>query len=93
MVSAIFAGCGLGALFAVVPLTLALHRFGGRCLFSSLLLISACVTALMPLAAFYNPILMVPARIVQGLTMATVLPMTGYLSARWAPIAEIGEDH
>ena len=46
--------------------------------------------ALGPLAHI-SPLWMLPGRIVQGLALSTVMPMTGAVSAEWAPISEMGK--
>src|SRR4051812_19121332 len=90
-ISAVFAGGGIGAIAMVLPVVYALHFFGPRIVFASLLGLSAIATLLITPLARITPLMMVPARIVQGMALSSVLPLMGCISAEWAPLAEIGK--
>uniref|UniRef100_A0A1I7X982 MFS domain-containing protein n=1 Tax=Heterorhabditis bacteriophora TaxID=37862 RepID=A0A1I7X982_HETBA len=92
-----FAGAGAGAILAALPLALLLHRFGGRIVMGILLLLSSLGTILLPFAARHATnqqlpiaLFVFPLRIMQGLAVAAVMPMMGFVSANWAPVGEIG---
>ncbi|KAE9547402.1 hypothetical protein FO519_009387 [Halicephalobus sp. NKZ332] len=90
-ISKIMGSGGLGALVSVMPLVHLLHNFGPRSVFSVLLFFSGLATiALGPLAKI-SPLWMLPGRIIQGFALSTVMPMTGAVSAEWAPLTEIGK--
>ncbi|CAI4224023.1 unnamed protein product [Auanema sp. JU1783] len=93
-----FAGAGAGAIIAALPLAFLLQIFGGRMVMSVLLLLSAIGTCFIPYAATFAlehalPIstLIFPLRIIQGIGVASVMPMMGFVSAHWAPVTEIGK--
>uniref|UniRef100_A0A0K0EQ67 MFS domain-containing protein n=1 Tax=Strongyloides stercoralis TaxID=6248 RepID=A0A0K0EQ67_STRER len=88
--SAIFAGGGIGAIVMIIPVVYAIHNFGALAIFSLLLILSSIATILMSFVAKIDVLYMVPARIIQGLAMASVMPMMGVVSANWAPLKEIG---
>ncbi|KAI1720413.1 major facilitator superfamily domain-containing protein [Ditylenchus destructor] len=89
--SAAFAGGGIGAIAMVLPVVYALHYFGPRLVFASLLAWSGVATFAIPFLARISPLVMVPARIIQGLALSAVLPLMGCISAEWAPVSEIGK--
>lgn len=72
-VSLVFASIGIGAIVSVLPVVLLLQSFGSRYLFSTLLMISAISTALFSPLAKISPILMAPLRLLQGLSLSTVM--------------------
>jgi MFS family permease len=68
-----------------------MHVFGSRYVFSILLALAGIATALLGPLAKLSPILMTPARLVQGVTLASVMPLMGSVTANYAPEAEIGK--
>uniref|UniRef100_A0A0K0FMS8 MFS domain-containing protein n=1 Tax=Strongyloides venezuelensis TaxID=75913 RepID=A0A0K0FMS8_STRVS len=88
--SAIFAGGGIGAIVMVIPVVYAIHHLGALTVFSILLTLSSIATIVMSFVAKIDVLYMVPARIIQGLAMASVMPMMGVVTANWAPLKEIG---
>ncbi|KAK0404152.1 hypothetical protein QR680_017313 [Steinernema hermaphroditum] len=89
-VSLIFGASGLGAIVALLPAILALHRFGARTVLGVLMLLSSVATLLMPHFGYFDPLWMIPFRTVQGMGIAVVMPVLGYISGQWSPIDEIG---
>ena len=82
---------GLGALISVMPLVHLIHKYGPRSVFGIILFFSGLATiALGPLARI-SPLWMLLGRLVQGFALSTVMPMTGAVSAEWAPMTEIGK--
>uniref|UniRef100_A0A0N4ZRG9 MFS domain-containing protein n=1 Tax=Parastrongyloides trichosuri TaxID=131310 RepID=A0A0N4ZRG9_PARTI len=88
--SAIFAGGGIGAIIMVIPVVYAIHHLGALFVFSTLLIMSSLATIAMSFSAKIDVFYMVPSRIIQGLAMASVMPMMGVVSANWAPLKEVG---
>lgn len=74
-ISTIFAGSGVGMVVMVLPVVYALHYFGSRLVFGGLLLCSAVATCSAAILAHIGPLWMVPARVVQGMTLSSSLPL------------------
>jgi len=90
-ISKIMGSGGLGALISVMPLVHLIHKYGPRSVFGIILFFSGLATiALGPLARI-SPLWMLLGRLVQGFALSTVMPMTGAVSAEWAPMTEIGK--
>uniref|UniRef100_A0A0N4ZS57 MFS domain-containing protein n=1 Tax=Parastrongyloides trichosuri TaxID=131310 RepID=A0A0N4ZS57_PARTI len=88
--AAVFSGSGLGAFITVIPVVYAINHLGAKNIFSSLLFLSSIGTILMAYVPKINVYLLVPMRIIQGLSMASVMPMMGYVSSTWTAKEEIG---
>lgn len=94
-ISAIFAGGGLGAIAAALPVVYALNYFGPRTVFSALIAASALATLAMPTLARIgdSPLWMMASRVLQGAALSATLPLMGCVSAEWAPLSEVREGH
>jgi MFS family permease len=90
-ISTIMAAGGFGALLFVLPIVQLIHHAGVRVVFGSLLMISGIATIALGPLAHLSPLWMLPGRIIQGLALSTVMPMTGAVSAEWAPLTEMGK--
>ncbi|TKR80644.1 hypothetical protein L596_014687 [Steinernema carpocapsae] len=89
-ISLIFGASGFGAIIALFPVIFALHQFGARYVLGVLMLMSSVATLLMPFAGRVEPMWMIPFRAVQGMGIAVVMPILGYISGNWSPVDEIG---
>ncbi|KAH7728881.1 Major facilitator superfamily [Aphelenchoides avenae] len=89
-ISYVFSGAGFGAILFVIPVVYALHYFGSRVTFSFVLICSSLATICLSPLARVGPMWMVPARLLQGLALAAVMPLMGKISAEWSPFSEIG---
>uniref|UniRef100_A0A0K0EUA6 MFS domain-containing protein n=1 Tax=Strongyloides venezuelensis TaxID=75913 RepID=A0A0K0EUA6_STRVS len=88
--AAVFSGSGLGALITVIPVVYAINHLGAKNVFSLLLLLSIIATMSLAYVPKIDVYLMVPMRVIQGLSMASVMPMMGYVSSTWSTKEEIG---
>ncbi|CEF63045.1 Major facilitator superfamily and Major facilitator superfamily domain, general substrate transporter and Major facilitator superfamily domain-containing protein [Strongyloides ratti] len=88
--AAVFSGSGLGAFIMVIPVVYAINHLGAKNVFSFLLFLSIIATISLAYLPKINVYLMVPMRVIQGLSMASVMPMMGYVSSTWTSKEEIG---
>ncbi|CAJ0944379.1 unnamed protein product, partial [Mesorhabditis belari] len=86
----LFSSVAVGALFAVVPVSLSITRFGTRKVFFFAGVLSALATLFTPLAARSHIVFFVAMRFLLGISFSACMPTVGAITSTWSPLAQSG---
>ncbi|PAV91329.1 hypothetical protein WR25_21911 [Diploscapter pachys] len=86
----LFSAVAVGALFAVVPVSLLISKYGSRKVFFMSGMISSFATAAIPFVSPYSLNMFLALRFIQGIAFASCLPTVGAVTASWASLRQHG---
>ena len=84
----ILGGMALGNIFTVFLGGLLSEKFGGKLLFSVGIMLSACFSLLVPIAAKTSTILLIFIRALQGACQGPLIPAFHNMAHKWFPLQE-----
>ncbi|KAK0423123.1 hypothetical protein QR680_007984 [Steinernema hermaphroditum] len=86
VISAFSAGCLIG----IIPVNLAIHKFGIHIVLTVVGAICSLSTALIPISATFGFPVLIITRLVQGLALTVLFPTVGAITSQWATEREHG---
>lgn len=84
----ILGGIALGNIFTVFLGGLLSEKFGGKLLFSVGILLSSCLSLLVPISAKTNTVLLIFVRALQGACQGPLIPAFHNMAHKWYPVQE-----